>query len=220
MTKPFDVVATRLDVGLDALRAASALLSDSERQNAARFRFESGRRRFIVARATLRRLLASRLGASPEEIEFEYGEHGKPALGGAFAHSDLRFNMSHCDDLAVYAFARGHEIGIDVEAVRWLADAGDVASRFFSAAEKQAYAALDSLHRPLGFFNCWTRKEAFIKALGDGLSFPLDSFDVSLAPNDAPKILRVRNTPGERCGWTMESLTPTTGFVAAVVTQS
>ena len=210
-----DLVVKRLDVA-----PVAASLSECERQRASRFTFERERSRFIVARATLRQLLAARLGVRPEEVELVCGAHGKPSLGPRFADSDLHFNVSHCDDLAVYAFSWGHEIGVDVEAVRWFVDAGDVAARFFSPRENAAYAALDSLERPLGFFNCWTRKEAFIKALGDGLSHPLDSFDVTLAPNEPPKILRVDNTPGEQCGWSMDSFVPMPGFVAAVVTEN
>ena len=215
-----DVVATRLDVAPEAVRAAAALLSQSERQRANRLAIHNGSSRFIVARATLRRLLAARLDVQPEEIELVYGARGKPALGPSFAASGLHFNVSHCDDLAVYAFSWGREIGVDVESVRWFPDADDVAARFFSPRENETYAALDSLARPLGFFNCWTRKEAFIKALGDGLNHPLDSFDVSLAPNESAKILRVENTPGERCGWRMDSFFPAPGFVAAVVTEN
>lgn len=219
MRKQFDLVATRLDVAQEAIPALAALLSESERQRAARFTFEKDRRRFIVARATLRKQLAMRLGVGPEEVELVYSEQGKPALSGRFADSGLRFNVSHCDDLAVYAFSFGHEVGIDVEVVRWFADADDVAARFFSAAENEAYARLDSLEKPAGFFNCWTRKEAFIKAIGDGLAHPLDSFDVSLAPNEPPKILRIRNTPGDCCGWEIDSFVPAPGFVAAIVTE-
>jgi 4'-phosphopantetheinyl transferase len=216
MTKVFDAVAAPLDAEPEVVRVATALLSPSERQRADRFAFERDRRRFIVARARLRQLLAARLDIQPEKIELLYGPHGKPAV----ADSDLHFNVSHCDNLAVYAFSWGHEIGVDVEAVRWFVDAGDIAARFFSRRENVAYAALDPLDKPLGFFNCWTRKEAFIKALGDGLDHPLDSFDVSLAPNEPPKILRVDNTPGERCGWSVESFVPMPGFVAAVVTEN
>ena len=200
--KPFDLVTIRLDVAPDAFRAAWAVLSESERQRASRFTFERDRKRFVAARATLRRLLAARLGVQPHEVELVYGQYGKPALGGRSANSGLRFNVSYCDDLAVYAFARGREIGVDVEAVRWFADADDVAARFFSSAEYEAYAALDALDKPSGFFNCWTRKEAFIKAIGDGLNHPLQSFDVS----------RVS-------GWEIESFVPAPGFVAAVVTE-
>jgi len=212
MRKQFDLVATRLDVAQEAIPALTAILSECERQRAGRFRFDQDRRRFIVCRATLRMQLSARLGVRPEEIELVYGKQGKPALGGGLADSGLRFNVSHCDDLAVYAFTRGRNIGVDVEAVRWFADAGDVAARFFSTAENEVYASLDSLDKPSGFFNCWTRKEAFIKAIGDGLHHPLHSFDVSLAPNERPKISRVS-------GWEIESFVPAPGFVGAVVTE-
>jgi 4'-phosphopantetheinyl transferase len=220
MTNTFDVVAARLDVPPEAVRASAALLSDSERQRASRFRFERDRSRFIVARAKLRELLGTRLRVPPETVELMYGPHGKPALAPGFSDSDLRFNVSHCDDLAVFAFSQGREIGIDVEAVHWFADADEIASRFFSERENEAFRALEPLEKPQGFFNCWTRKEAFIKALGDGLDHPLDCFDVTLAPDEPPKILRVENTPGDRCGWTVDSFVPLPGFVAAVVTES
>jgi 4'-phosphopantetheinyl transferase len=220
MTTPFDLVATRLDAPPEVVRAEAAVLSDSERQRADRFAFETGRRRFIIARATLRRLLAARLGARPADIEFAYGEQGKPALGAGFAGSNLQFNISHCDDFAVYGFSTVGEIGVDVEAVRWFADAAEVAARVFSPAERQAYSALDPLQQPIGFFNCWTRKEAFIKAAGDGLQRSLESFDVSLAPDEPAKILRVDNTSGERCGWSVASFVPAPGFVAAVVIEN
>ena len=133
------------------------------------------------------------------------------------AASDLRFNVSHSDDVAVYAFSTGREIGIDIESIRVIRDAEDIAARFFSRRENEAYLALDPRDRPLGFFNCWTRKEAFVKALGDGLYHPLDRFDVSLAPGEPAKILRVENTPGEDCGWTLHSFVPGPGLIGAVV---
>lgn len=220
MAKPFDLAAARLDVPGEVVREEAAVLSDSERERAGRFVFVSDCTRFIVARATLRRLLAKRLAVKPEDIEFVYGEQGKPALGARFEDSKLFFNVSHSDDLAVYAFSSAGEIGVDVEAVRWFADSDDVAARVFSPAERQAYAALDPLYRPAGFFNCWTRKEAFIKALGDGLDRSLDSFDVSLAPDEPARILRIEDTPGERCGWSVESFVPAPGFIAAVVVEN
>jgi len=212
-----DVVVTRPVVGREVGRAAAALLSDAERQRASRFLFDRDRDRFIVGRARLRQLLAARLGTQPESVELVYGAHGKPALARRFADADLRFNVSHCDDVTLYAFSCGREIGVDVEAVRVIRDADDIAGRFFSHSENQAYRALEPRDRPLGFFQCWTRKEAFIKALGDGLSYALDRFDVSLAPGEPAEILRVEAMPGHCCGWRMESLSPAPGFVAAVV---
>ena len=215
-----EVVVTRLVAGPETVRASALVLSDAERQRASRFAFDRDRRRFMVARAQLRELLAVRLGVPPESIELAYGERGKPALGQHFAASDLRFNVSHSGDVAVYAFSRGREIGIDVEAVRTIRDADDIAARFFSRRENEAYLALDPCDKPLGFFNCWTRKEAFIKALGHGLYQPLDSFEVSLAPGDPARILCIEGATGDQCGWHMEAFTPAPGLAAAVVVES
>jgi len=212
-----EVMAARLDTRDEAVREAAAWLSQAERLRAARFVRECDRRRFVAARALLRELIGERLGLRPEKVELVYGERGKPALAPRQAESGLRFNLSHCDDVAVYAFVPGREIGVDVQALRPLPDADDVAARFFSPREYEAYRSLEPRLQPLGFFNCWTRKEAFIKALGDGLYCPLDCFDVSLAPGEPARILRVGTTPGERCGWCTESFSPAAGFVAAVV---
>ena len=213
------VMVRRLPITREAVRAASPLLSGVERQRAHRFAFDRDRHRFMVARALLRRLLGARLGTRPEAVELEYGPQGKPVLARRLASSGLRFNLSHCDDLAVYAFSPGREIGVDVEAVRPLRDADAIAARFFSASENRTYLSLDSRDRPLGFFHCWTRKEAFIKALGDGLSYPLNRFDVSLAPGEPARLLRLERAPGDERRWRMESFAPAAGFVAAVVTE-
>jgi 4'-phosphopantetheinyl transferase len=216
---PFaEVVVTRLDVGLEALSELEPLLSDTERYRASRLALDRDRRRFSVARARLRQLLSARLDARPESVELAYGVHGKPLLARPFADSDLRFNVSHSGDMAVYVFSRGREIGIDVEAVRAVPDADDIAARFFSRRENEAYHALAPRDRQLGFFNCWTRKEAYVKALGGGLSHSFDSFDVSLAPGEAAQILR-RNAGDDR-RWRVCSFTPIPGYVAAVVIES
>ncbi|HEV2670469.1 MAG TPA: 4'-phosphopantetheinyl transferase superfamily protein [Gemmatimonadales bacterium] len=222
-----EVVVTRLAAGPAAVQAAAALLSHAERLRAARFVFDRDRRRFILARARLRQLLAARLGGGgesggggggirPDAVEFAYGARAKPALAGRFADADLHFNVSHCDDVAVYALS-GREVGIDVEAVRVIDDADDIATRFFSAREVDAYRALDAGDKPLGFVNCWTRKEAFVKALGHGLFMPLQDFDVTLAPGEPARILRANNVPGAQSGWSLASFSPAPGFVAAVV---
>jgi 4'-phosphopantetheinyl transferase len=217
--QPVEAVATRLDVGFEDYCASTCLLSDAERQRAGRFASNRVRRRFVVARARLRQLLGARLGVRPESVELVFGAHGKPALARRYAASGLHFNASHSEDVAVYAFSIGREIGVDVEALRVIRDADAIAARFFSRTEYQAYLALDPRDRPAGFFNCWTRKEAFVKALGDGLHYPLDRFDVSLAPDEPAKILRVANTTGEECGWTVHCFVPEPGFIGAVVVQ-
>lgn len=215
----FEIVTTRLDVEPEAVHAAAALLSNAERKRASRFTFARERRRFIVARSRLRQLLGVRLGVSPDSVELVSGQYGKPALAGRFSDQDLRFNVSHCEDIAVYAFSRARDIGIDVEAVRVMHDAEDIAARFFSRRERVSYRVLKPRYRPLGFFNCWTRKEAFIKAVGEGLNYPLEMFDVSLAPGEPARILRIGNTFGDACGWRLHSFSPAPGFIGAVAVQ-
>ena len=220
MGDEFEVLVRELGAGAAEIRAAARLLCATERQRAERFLIDRERRRYIVARAHLRVLLGIRLGERPEAIEFVYGRRGKPALAPRFAASGLRFNVSHSGDLAVYAFAQRREIGVDIEEVRSLVDADSVAARFFSAGENLVYRALPTEARTQGFFNCWTRKEAFIKALGGGLHVPLGCFDVSLAPGETARILRLGRKSGERCGWRLVDLQAPTGFAAAAVIRS
>lgn len=213
----FEAVVTQLDVGPAATMAAAVVLSKRERERANRFIFQRDRDRFIVARAGLRRLLASRLDLPAEAIEFEYGAHGKPALAHKSGPNDLRFNVSHSENVAIYAFADGRAVGVDIEAVREIQDRDDIATHCFSANENKAYLLLGSDERSQAFFNGWTRKEAFIKATGDGMHRPLDSFDVSLRPDEPARILRVGERNGEDCGWLLYSFSPLQGFVSAVV---
>jgi len=193
---------SRLRVAPDVVAACSAMLCESERQRAQRFTFDRDRSRFIVARARLRQILAAKLRVDASEIELTNGEKGKPCLAGRFAASTIRFNVSHCEDIAVFAICDGAEVGIDVEAVRPMIDVDEIAARVFSPRETKVLRALDGDSRIRRFFECWTRKEAFIKAVGDGFSYALDRFDV----DDAR-------------GWHVESFSPAPGFIGAVVTQ-
>jgi 4'-phosphopantetheinyl transferase len=163
------------------LEALGALLSPDERERAARFAFAELRARFVVGRATLRRLLGAELQRPPGSLRFEYGPEGKPALLDA---GDLRFNLAHSGELALYAIARGRAVGVDVERVRELRDADAVARRFFAPAEAEALRELPAERRPLAFFTCWTRKEAYVKARGGGLGLGLDSFQVGVEPRE------------------------------------
>lgn len=214
-----DVVIARLDIGAEAADASAALLSGEERQRAGRFAQDRERRRFTVARARLRQLLGARLAVAPEAIELEYAAGGKPRLHPKFG-SDLRFNLSHYEDVAAFALAHGREVGVDVEGVRSLEDADAIAALVFSPREHQAYRAVDPAQKPRAFFNCWTRKEAFVKALGEGLQHPLHSFDVSLVPGEPARLERVESTPGDSCGWVLHAFTPGDELVGSVVVAS
>jgi 4'-phosphopantetheinyl transferase len=214
-----EIALTRLDPRPEAVRALAGWLSIEERRRAARFEFDRDRRRFIVARGRLRELLALRLMTHPRKVELVCASNGKPSLAQSPGVADWRFNVSHSGEMAVYAFSVGQEVGIDVEAIRQVPDADAIVAGFFSRHEQAAYLALDPGEKMLGFFNCWTRKEAFVKALGDGLSHPLDGFDVSLAPREPARILRVGQMPGHEAGWRLDSFSPSPGFVAAVVAE-
>lgn len=212
-----EVLLAHLDIAPAAVVGAAALLSDEERERGARFAFVRDRSRYTVAHAWLRRLLGARLGLRPEAVELVYGEHGKPALAAHQASSELHFNLSCSHGLAVCAFTTGREIGVDIECVLPLVAVSQIGDRFFSQCEQASYRALPERDKAQGFFNCWTRKEAFIKALGVGLSLSLDTFDVSLAPDEPARILRVGTSSGEECGWKLCSFLPCPGFTGAIV---
>jgi 4'-phosphopantetheinyl transferase len=214
-----EIILGELDCTPEAFRHLVALLSDAERARAARFKFEHHRRRYIVTRGRLRLLLAERLDATPESIEIACRSRGKPVLGGRFVECGLHFNVSHSENVAVYAFADRREVGIDIEAVREFRDMDSVAARVFSPREHEVYLKLEASERARGFFNCWTRKEAFVKALGDGLRYPLDSFEVSLSPGQPAKLLHVGDIPGDSCAWNLDDFTFGNNYVGAVVVQ-
>ncbi|HEU0079761.1 MAG TPA: 4'-phosphopantetheinyl transferase superfamily protein [Longimicrobiaceae bacterium] len=213
------VWAAPLDPPADAIRRCAALLAPDERARADRFRFERDRRRFTVARGVLRTLLGRYLDADPRGIAFRYESHGKPVLDGASAAHGIRFNVSHSGEMALYALARGRELGVDVEEVRRMDDGLDIAVRFFSEAEVAAFRSLPEEIRDDAFFNCWTRKEAYIKAVGEGLSFPLHVFDVSLAPGEPARLLASRDPRQAERGSLRGLPDPAPGYRAAIVVE-
>ena len=164
-----------------------ATLADEEIHRADRFHFEKDRRAFAVSRGFLRQVIGRYLQTKPAALRFSYGPYGKPALAGE--HS-LRFNMSHSRDVALVAIADAKELGVDVEYIRADFASEDIARRFFSPREVEAFNALPSELRVAAFFRCWSRKEAYIKAIGRGLSQALDGFDVTLAPGIPAALLR------------------------------
>jgi len=177
-------------VDLERVAAPTDGLDDAERARMARFYQALHRRRFGAAHSSLRRILARYLAAEPEDLVFDLGEHGKPALRGT--PGGLAFNLSHSGDRALVAVTRVGPVGVDIEGHRALTDRDGLARRFFSPAEIQQLEGLPEEDRTAAFFRCWTRKEAFIKCSGRGLTQPLDSFDVSLEPDDG-RVLHVRD---------------------------
>ena len=208
-----------LDESPSQLALFQNTLDDDERSRADRFYFSRDRERFIVARGVLRALLSRYLDRSPKSLSFSYGTHGKPALASESGADGIRFNLSHSHGTALYAVTRGRELGVDLEFIRCDLEAEQIAERFFSQSEIVALRALPPALRAYAFFLCWTRKEAYIKARGEGLSMPLDQFDVSLIPGEPAALLSTQPDPDEALSWSLNNLTPASGFAAALATK-
>lgn len=202
-------------------------LSAEESARAALYRFARDRQRFLAGRALLRALLGRYLGVEPAEVRLRQGPRGKPALERQEDPGGLRFNLSHSDGLALYAVTRGREVGVDVERVRPDVEWERLAERFYSPAEVTALKSLALSRHPeapalacaRAFYSAWTRKEAYLKAKGEGLAASLDSFTVSLAPGEPPRLLDVEGDPGETSRWSLRELLPAPGFVGALAVE-
>ena len=190
----------------------TSCLSTDEIQRANRFYFEKDQQRFIAARTSLRFLLGKYLGVSPPEIIFQYEDKGKPYQKNNFK---LHFNLSHSDQMALLGFVLHTPIGVDIELIKSDIEFETVAEHFFSAYEVKTLLSLPKSQRPEAFFNAWTRKESFIKATGDGLSFPLAEFDVSLMPDEPAKLLATHFDIEEAKYWSLDTFDPAPGFKGA-----
>ncbi len=213
-----EVHVWRFDLAAAALRkdVLLPLLSIDERERMRRFHFDRHRDAFVAARGALRSILAVYAGRPAAELSFDYTKYGKPLLTERCGGRELRFNLSHAHEIALCAVTRGREIGVDVEWIRPEFAGDDIAERFFSPSENVVLRALPREARDQAFFACWTRKEAYIKGAGPGLSIPLDSFDVTLAPGEPARLLRTRPDAAEAARWTLESLSPGTGYAGAL----
>lgn len=187
-------------------------LSSGELERANKFYFEEDRNRYLITRSILKKILSRMLNTVPGQLRFEFNAYGKP-----FLKSDpgLFFNVSHSGNFGLIAITSIADIGVDVEKYRHKMTGDDVAKRFFSSKEISDYLNLNVKERQQGFFNCWTRKEAFIKAVGMGLSLPLNSFDVSLKPGSKAQITAIRKPPDDPEKWTMESIYVDEEYAAA-----
>jgi 4'-phosphopantetheinyl transferase len=191
-------------------------LDDDERSRAGRFHFRRDRERFVVGRGVLRTLLGRYLDRSPESLSFTYSPHGKPALASESGDDAICFNLSHSQGTALYAVTRNRELGVDLEFIRCDLETEQIAQRFFSQSEIAALLTLPLTLRKYAFFLCWTRKEAYIKARGEGLSMSLDQFNVSLNPGEPAALLSTKPDPDEALGWSLRNLTPGPAYAAAL----
>ncbi len=211
------VWAARLEVSAPTLAALRTTLSSMELERAARFRFERHRDRFMVGRGLLRVLLGHYLQAEARELEFTYGSAGKPELKRKPGSPPLHFNLAHSGNLALLAITQAGAVGVDVERVRPLKDADDLVARFFSPREHALFKDLPDSQKPAAFFNLWTRKEAWLKATGEGITHSLHLVEVSFLPDEPARLLAVPELPGpDRPSWVLLDLQPEPGFVGAV----
>jgi 4'-phosphopantetheinyl transferase len=212
----------RVPLRRDDPRALLWLLSQDEQARAARFVFERDASAFVIAHAMLRRILAEYLSVSPQSLDFVTGQYGKPSISAPPAAAVLEFNLSHSADLALIAVSRGGPVGVDIERLDPRIEHLDLAEQFFSPAERAALRSLPSAVDAMteGFFNAWTRKEAYLKATGHGIARGLHHFDVTLSPSEPAALLADRLDPLAVQRWRMAALSPGDGYAAAVVVAS
>jgi 4'-phosphopantetheinyl transferase len=211
------VWAVSLQVSDDTLSRLATMLVSAERRRAESFHFDRDRNRFIAGRGMLRTLLGRYLHAQPEAIWLEYGPNGKPLLAGRFARSGLQFNLTHCEDLALLAVARGRVVGVDLERIRTLNGAQEMAAFFCSPRENAEFQSLPPGERDAAFFRIWTRKEAWLKATAKGIGQSLEKVEVSFQAGEAARFIHLPEEAGTLAsGWNLRELTPAPGFVAAL----
>lgn len=207
----------RLDIEPPELESLHADLSHDERRQASRFAFETHRRRYVAAHGILRNILGRYLRLTAAKLRFLREEpHGKPRLADGCGDGRLWFNMSHSDESALFAVTWGREVGVDIERIRPDVAAGRIAERFFASGEVAALRSLPESEQPKAFFRCWTRKEAYLKATGRGLSLPLRQFEVSVAPGQPAALLSAGDDPEEAARWSLRDLDVGSDFAAAL----
>jgi 4'-phosphopantetheinyl transferase len=194
-----------------------ASLSVEERARASRFRHSVNRARFVAAHGALRTILGRCLGVEPSCLRFSYGRFGKPALGAPLGANSVEFNLSHSGELALVAASFGRRLGIDLERIDVSRSGPEIAERFFSTREIAALRALPRERQTDAFFACWTRKEAYLKARGEGLSFPPDRLSVSVSSEEPASLLDCGDDETRR--WVLQDLTPGAGWAAALAVE-
>lgn len=210
-----------LNISGAKLRYLEQLLSDDEKERAKRFHFDKDRNHFIAARGQLRVIIGRYLNLNPQALRFKYNDYGKPLLISIDKKKGLNFNVSHSHELALIAVSKLYEVGIDIE---WILRAKltglNIAKRFFSKSEIDDLMDIPESQQRQAFFDCWTRKEAYIKARGKGLSIPLNQFDVSLKPGEPARLLASRHDPEAVLNWQMQALSPAADYTGAVAVNS
>jgi len=215
-----------LDLSESLVNQFMKSLSEDEQNRANRFYFLRDKNRFVAARGMLREILSFYLGGKPNTIQFQYSRYGKPSLHPNFYEyisplqsSEINFNLTHSNAIALCGITKYRQIGVDVEYTKPLPDMDKVAERFFGFQENLNYQQLPKKQKLTGFYHCWTRKEAFIKAIGEGLSYPLDQFEVSFLPNEKPSIKHIKNDQVQGEAWSLKALEPSPEYIGAVAVE-
>jgi len=208
-----------LDLTISRVQALEQILAADERTRANKFHFLKDRTHFIVARGVLRAILGRYLPGDPRTLQFCYSQYGKPTLVSESSSDVLFFNVSHSHGIALYAISHTLNIGIDIEYMRMGIECEQIAARFFSPYEVSMLRAVPKHMQHEAFFNCWTRKEAYIKARGLGLSLDLNQFDVSLTPGEPAAILNIREEGQDASCWSLHALSPGSGYKAALAVE-
>lgn len=207
-----------LDQPVAMMQSLMQILSEEEQARARRFRRDSDRHHFAVGRGLLRLILGRYLAIAPQQLQFCYGAHGKPALVNAAERQNLQFNLSHSQELALYAITCDRQIGVDLEQIRALADVEQLTHRFFSAREYADFCALPLGQRLDAFFHGWTCKEAYLKAIGKGLT-QLEQVEVSLIPDAPARLLSIAQDRAIAAQWSLQTLKPASNYVAALAVE-
>ncbi len=218
--KPADVVHVwSVDLTVPPDEGLVGCLSSDEQERARRFRFDEHRGQFVAARCALRGVLARWLGIDADQVRFQYGPAGKPELAPKGTARDTHFNVSHSGDVALIAVSRGRRVGVDIERHRAMPDLPELVRRHFHVTEQRAFSTLDEPVKEQAFFACWTRKEAYLKAIGSGLTGGLSRFAVSFLPEEEPRLIQSDEDPGARKHWRLLDVSPGTGFTAALAVE-
>lgn len=209
----------KLDPSEECTKQLTRMLSDDEQKKMRRFHYDKDRKRFIVTRGVLRKIMSRYLNIKPSHIQFGYSTHGKPYLVEKLRGEKICFNLSYSHNLSLYAFTKSRRVGIDIEYVRPFVDVDQIVAGFFSSNEQAIWQQLPEKQKQEAFFNCWTRKEAYIKARGEGLSLPLDQFEVSFAPGKPAALLGTDGALDQTSRWLLRVIQSDSSYAAALVVE-
>jgi 4'-phosphopantetheinyl transferase len=214
------VWATTLAAPPSVLENFATTLSPEEKERAYKFKFEKHRNRFIAGRGALRAILAPYLRANAAKLRFVYSANGKPALAEEFAGDGIHFNLAHSEEMVLVAVTRMGAVGVDVEGVRPVKDVEELVARFFSQRESEAFRKVSDDQKPAAFFNLWTRKEALLKATGEGITRSLSLVEVSFLPGEPARLLAISGDAAKAAEWSLRELAPAAGFTGAIAIQA